>query len=58
MPRRSPAFAACREGSGHVLKRIALRERNPLCLAIGGHITEAGTVRVGDPVQAAQDRLG
>ncbi len=38
--------------SSDVLKRIAERVERPLCLAIGGQIIGAGTVRVGDPVQA------
>jgi uncharacterized protein len=36
--------------SGQVLQRIAERPRLPLRLAIGGHITGAGTIRSGDPV--------
>lgn len=38
--------------SSDVLKHIAGRLERPLCLAIGGQITGAGTVRVGDPVLA------
>jgi uncharacterized protein len=37
--------------SAEVLRRLAQREDNQLCMAIGGHVTRAGTVRVGDPVQ-------
>ena len=36
--------------SGTILKRIAQRETNSLCMAIGGHITGAGAIRVGDLV--------
>jgi uncharacterized protein len=36
--------------SGTILKRIAQRETNSLCLAIGGHIIAAGAIRAGDPV--------
>lgn len=43
---RQPGLPA----SSRVLKRIARRDDNPLRLAIGGHISGAGTVRVGDPV--------
>ncbi len=46
---RQPGLSA----SGTVLKRIAQRESNPLCLAIGGAITRPGTVRVGAPVRPA-----
>jgi uncharacterized protein YcbX len=37
--------------SGLVLRRIAEREANPLCLALGGVVARPGDVRVGDPVQ-------
>jgi uncharacterized protein YcbX len=36
--------------SGAVLRRIGQRGDNPLCLALGGHISRQGTVRTGDPV--------
>jgi len=36
--------------SGSVLKRIGQRTDRPLCLALGGHITSAGTMHVGDQV--------
>lgn len=36
--------------SGMILKRIAQRKTNSLCLAIGGRITGAGVIRVGDCV--------
>ena len=35
--------------SGMVLKQIAQRDDHPLCLAVGGHVIRAGTIRVGDP---------
>jgi uncharacterized protein YcbX len=38
--------------SGEVLKRIGERTDNPVCLAIGGHIREAGTIKVGESVSA------
>jgi len=38
--------------SGDVLKRIGERTDNPVCLAIGGHIRQAGTIKVGDGVSA------
>jgi uncharacterized protein len=37
--------------SNAVLKRIAARTDNPLGLAIGGQVTKAGTISVGDPVR-------
>ncbi|HEY7323322.1 MAG TPA: MOSC N-terminal beta barrel domain-containing protein [Streptosporangiaceae bacterium] len=36
--------------SNAVLKRIGARIDNPLGMAIGGHVTRAGTIGVGDPV--------
>jgi uncharacterized protein len=41
--------------SGDVLKRIA--ERPDVCLAIGGHISKAGVLRVGDPVEVGVTSL-
>jgi hypothetical protein len=43
---RQPGLTA----SGRILKCIAQRDTNSLCLAIGGQITAAGTIRAGDPV--------
>ncbi len=40
--------------SGAVLKRIAEREANPLCLALGGLVARPGRVMVGDPVQVGE----
>jgi uncharacterized protein len=37
--------------SNAVLKRIAARTDNPLGMAIGGQVTKAGTIRVGDLVR-------
>ena len=37
--------------SNGVLKRIASRTDNPLGMAIGGQVTRAGTISVGDPVR-------
>jgi uncharacterized protein YcbX len=37
-------------GSNAVLRRIAARTDNPLGMAIGGHLTEPGTISVGDAV--------
>jgi uncharacterized protein len=34
--------------SADVLKRIADRQDNPVCMAIGGHIRRPGTLKVGD----------
>jgi len=39
--------------SSAVLKRIA--DRGEVCMAIGGHISKAGTLRVGDSVDVAGD---
>jgi hypothetical protein len=39
--------------SNAVLKRIAARTDNPLGMAIGGHVTRAGAISVGDPVRPA-----
>ena len=36
--------------SNAVLKRIAARTDNPLGMAIGGQVTKAGTISIGDPV--------
>jgi uncharacterized protein len=36
--------------SGDVLKRIADRDDNPVCMAIGGEISGPGLVRVGDAI--------
>jgi uncharacterized protein YcbX len=36
-----------------VLRRIGLREDRPVCLALGGHVSRAGTVRTGDPVRVS-----
>lgn len=36
--------------SNAVLKLIAARTDNPLAMAIGGQVTKAGTISVGDPV--------
>jgi uncharacterized protein YcbX len=36
--------------SGDVLKRIGERADNPVCMAIGGHIRQAGTIKVGEDV--------
>ena len=38
--------------SGDVLKRIGERAENPVCMAIGGHIRQAGTIEVGDSIAA------
>jgi uncharacterized protein len=38
--------------SGDVLKRIGERADHPVCMAIGGHIRQAGTIKVGDRVSA------
>jgi len=38
--------------SSDVLKRIGERTDNPVCLAIGGHIRQAGTIKVGESVSA------
>ena len=40
-------------GSNAVLKRIAARTDNPLGMAIGGQVTKAGAISVGDPVRPA-----
>jgi hypothetical protein len=37
--------------SNAVLKRIAARTDNPLGMAIGGQVTTAGTICVGDPLR-------
>ena len=37
--------------SNAVLKRIAARTDNPLGMAIGGQVTKAGTISVGDQVR-------
>lgn len=37
--------------SSAVLKRIAAREDNPVCLAIGGHVVRRGTIATGQPLQ-------
>jgi uncharacterized protein len=37
--------------SNAVLKHIAARTDNPLGMAIGGHVTRPGTIKVGDPVR-------
>jgi uncharacterized protein YcbX len=42
--------------SGMVLKQIGQRGDHPLCLAVGGQVIRAGTIRVGDPVQVAANR--
>ena len=42
--------------SGMVLKQIAQRDDHPLCLAVGGHVIRAGTIRVGDPVQVTANQ--
>ncbi len=39
--------------SNAVLKRIAARTDNPLGMAIGGQVTKAGAISVGDPVRPA-----
>ena len=39
--------------SAAVLRRIARRDDNPLCLALGGYIARMGTVRAGDSVVIA-----
>jgi uncharacterized protein len=36
--------------SGDVLKRIGERADNPVCMAIGGYIRQAGTIKVGEDV--------
>jgi uncharacterized protein YcbX len=38
--------------SGEVLKTIGQRAVNPVCMAIGGHVRQGGTVSVGDVVFA------
>jgi uncharacterized protein YcbX len=43
--------------SGDVLKRIGERTDKPVCLAIGGHIRQAGSVKVGDEVSLEPGRL-
>lgn len=43
--------------SGTILKRIAQRETNSLCLAIGGRVTSGGTIRVGDPVAVSSSSV-
>jgi uncharacterized protein YcbX len=43
--------------SGDVLKRIGERADKPVCLAIGGHIRQAGWVKAGDEVTLEPGRL-